>query len=583
MSSSVGIRPIKIRFTSNINGQESLLSRNILQETSSSSSTPNESSLSTYPYFTDSVRFPVAKLLQNTKEERMDIFFNETSFRNIIGHVSNVELDTRNANAEYNVNALLKLLLPTTFPSINHIYDSFSENIKRVPTIAPVVGDSGFFATFTKLFSKGKGQYSYLQLNNTTYTITKITLLNDIINDKAFLPIIRSGASFIAWRKSTLDALQETLRKLEDNMKQLIETKMPEIQRLLVDQNTDAYVAYKKTKNQGIPQNNLAYVPSYLMVEFLDQLVRIDVKNDSHTKDIMNIFSEIYNLKSRAQRSNYIPYAIEKMDGFSDLLSRSSEMKVKTELHKLLSEMTDIFKLIDPKNKEDAKLYIGTKRKVFDEVQRYDKIPGLLNIADKYNKNSRHYSNPLLTDVFNSSKTNPVDFLAFLKFVNALSIEGYAPPSELFQQRSMIEKLRTGVMTVFDKSKQDDLTMEISAFYDILINIEVIEGAVNDENINDITCSFKDREYSDEYNRLKYAEKKNPVLFYNSNTPFVMAKGKKSTTSTKSRKNTRKPRNTTEKKRGGFPSQRPVVIESTKKHIRRSRRSKNSTPMLSLR
>ena len=580
MTTSIGIRPIKIRFTTNINGQETLLTSNILQETSSSTE-PNENPLSSYPYFTDSVRFPVAKLLQKSKSERIDIFFNEALFRNIIGHVSNVDIDTRNTIAEYNVNALLKLLLPTTFPSVNNIHNSFSENIKRSPQITPVAGDDGFFATFTKLFSKGNGQYSYLYLNNSTYTVTKITMLNDIINDNVFLPLIRSGAAFSTWRKTTLENLNESIVKLKENLNQLIQAKLPNIQKLLLDKNTDAYNAYKKAKIEGIPQNKLAHVPSYLIIEFLDQLLRIDVKNDSQITEVMNIFSEIYNLKSRAQRSNYIPYTIENLDGFSDLMSRSSEMKVKTQLYKLLSEMNDIYKLMDPKNKEDAKMYIGTKRKVFDEVQRYDKITNLLQIADSFNKNTRLYSNPLLADILNSSKSNFLKLITFLEFVNALRVEGYTPPPELFQQRNMIERLRTGVMTVFDnKNKQNDLAMEISAFYDILINIEVVEGAVNDENIHVVTCSFRDRKLNDEYNALKYAEQKNPVIFYNNNTPFVMAKGKK----TKSLKNNKKTKNVTAKKRGGFPSQRPVSTDSTKKYIRRNKRiSKNSTPILSLR
>ena len=583
MSSSVGIRPIKIRFTTNINGQESILTRSILQQDSSSSSSYE---LSNYPYFTDSVRFPVAKILQKSNNERIDIFFNDTLFRNTIGHVSNVDVNTRNTNAEYNVNALLKLLLPTTFPSINNLHDSFSENIKRIPQINVNVADSGgFFSHFTNLFSKGKGLYSYLNLNNATYTVTKITLLNDIINDSAFLPLIRSGSAFSTWRKSTVESLNKDVVNIRSNLTQLIQDKLPRIQQLFLDQTSDVYEAYKKAKMAGIPQNKLAHVPSYLIIEFLDELIRLDLKSESHVTDTMNLFSEIYNLKSRAERSNYIPYAIENLDGFSDMMSRSAELKVKTQLHKLLNEMTDIYKLLDPNSKEDAKLFSGTKKKVFDQVKRYDKIAEFLAIIERYNKKARHYSNPLLIDILNASKTDNIEFIKFFEFVNSLRVEGYAPSPELFQQRDMIERLRTGVMTVFDKvdekSKEKDLAMEISASYDILINIEVIEGVLNDENIQDVKCSFRDRNAITTYNENKYAGQKNPVIFYNNNTPFVMANHKKETKSKSMKRTSKGGKNITAKKRGGYPSQRPTP--PTKKTNRRSKRSKNTTPMFSLR
>lgn len=586
-SSSVGVRPIKIRFTTNINGQESILTRSILQQDSpSSSSSEGPGELSTYPFFTDSVRFPVAKLLQKSRNERIAIFFNDTLFRNNIGHVSNVDVDTRNINAEYNVNALLKLLLPTTFPSVNHLHDSFSENIKRVPQFHLNVADSGsFFSYFTNLFSKGKGLYSYLHLNNTTYTVTKITLLNDIVNDSVFLPLIRSGSAFSTWRKSTLETLNKSVMDIRNKLNQLIQEKLPRIQQLFLDQKSDVYDAYKKAKMAGIPQNKLAHVPSYLIIEFLDELIRLDIKTDSRVHDVMNLFSEIYNLKSRAERSNYIPYAIENLDGFGDLMSRSAELKVKTQLQTLLSDMTDIYKFFDPKMKEDAKLYSGTKRKVFDEVQRYDKITTFLKILEKYNKKTRHYSNPHLVEILNTPKTNHIELINFFEFINSLRVEGYAPPVELFQQSDMIERLRSGVMTVFDKvdekSKENDLAMEISASYDILINIEVIEGALNDENLQDVQCSFRDRNAITRYNEMKYAEQKNPVIFYNNNTPFVMANHKKGTKSKSMKKTSKGGRNVTEKKRGGYPSQRPTP--PTKKTNRRSKRSKNTTPMFSLR
>lgn len=585
MSSSVGIRPIKIRFTTNINGKESVLTRSILQQDVPESSN-TQPATSEYPYFTDSVRFPVAKLLQKSRTERLDIFFNETLFRNIIGHVSNVDIDIRNTNADYNVRALLKLLLPTTFPSINNLHDSFSENIKRVPEMNMNIADSsGFFSNFTKLFSKEKGVYSYLHFNNTTYTVTKITLLNDIINDNAFLPLLRSGSTFNSWRKSTLETLHKAVVNIQNNLTQLIQTKLPSIQKAFLDQNSDAHAAYKKAKMSGIPQNKLAHVPSYLILEFLDELIRLDLKGDDHVTDVMNLFSEIYNLKSRAERSNYIPYAIENLDGFNDFMSRSAELKVKTELHKLLEEMTDIYRFLDPKMKEDAKLYSGTKRKVFQEVQRYEQILAFLDIIERYGKKARHYSNPRLVEILNVPRNNNVEMIQFFEFIHSLRVEGYTPPLELFQQTDMIERLRTGVMTIFAKSnekgKENDLAMEISASYDILINIEVIEGALNDENIQDVKCSIRDRNAIATYDEMKYSAQKNPVIFYNKNTPFVMANNKKSTKSKSVKKTVKGSKNVTEKKRGGFPSQRPTP--PTKKINRRSKRSKDTTPIFSLR
>ena len=152
---SIGIQPIHIRFSTNVGSDSStLLTRNMIHIPKKKSDSEEEedeydsdnSKLSEYPFFTDSVRFPTSKIVNLSRNDQINLFFNKNLFKKIIGNLSSIDEETRVMNAEYNFNTLLNILLPTSFPIRNNIYETFSGNIKNLPVINNVEDEFDLFS-----------------------------------------------------------------------------------------------------------------------------------------------------------------------------------------------------------------------------------------------------------------------------------------------------------------------------------------------------------------------------------------------------------------------------------------------------
>ena len=149
MNDSIGIQSIYIRYTTNANpSTESVLTRDMIdtpeEETKEES---KESGLSKYPLFTDSVLLPRLKIEALSRKEQIRFFFDKTVFSSLIVSVTNVNIDERNKNAETNLEILLNFLLPTSFPIVNNISNTFSENILNIAP-RPKVDDFNIFKLF---------------------------------------------------------------------------------------------------------------------------------------------------------------------------------------------------------------------------------------------------------------------------------------------------------------------------------------------------------------------------------------------------------------------------------------------------
>ena len=104
------------------------------------------------------------------------------------------------------------------------------------------------------------------------------------------------------------------------------------------------------------------------------------------------------------------------------------------------------------------------------------------------------------------------------------------------------------------KSEEDVLGLNKIYHYDCLMNLQLIDGKLDDDNIDDVKCPYRNQMLNILYNNLKYAEQKNPVLFYIESKPFDMSKTQKG-----GRKNNRRTR------KGGFIGK---SIRSVRKTIR---------------
>ena len=590
---SIGIRPIHIRISTNTNPNDTIFTRDMIHipekqsereeditntiSNKQSEENPDNSALSNYPYFTDTVRFPTATILKLSRQDQIKLLFDKKMFKQKIGHKSNIDQEERSNIAEYNHNAILNILMPTSFPRKNNIHETFSENIKNMPSASNMDDDVGIF---NLLFSGEENKYGYLNLNGQTNTVAKIVLLNDIINDKSFGNFIKSGNNFQLWRKTKIVNLNREKEKISENIKSFIESHLDNMKEKINDKTGNVHAVFQEISNRKTPQNRMSNVPLFLMEPYFN--VILNHKKEDNINDIISAFSELYKLKKQSgeRESTYIPVPISNLPGFKQMLNNSYDMNVKNEMIKSLTEVNNLYKYITlGKDINDEDLI---QQSAIKELLNYSELKSFINEINKYAGRNRQYSNKALNDLFNQIETDMEEFVKFIEFVNEIRIEGSKPKEELLSNSMMTDRLKTGVMSIITSSnteKDDSIGLSDQANYDTSIHLGIIPDIVNDDNIDDVKCPYRNQMLNSMYSNLKYSEDKNPVLYY-IEQPFDMGQTKKGGKLANKKRTCKKRRC---KKIGGYPGQalssKSLSIKSLKKRKKNKKtNSKYTSP-----
>tara|TARA_Y100000389_G_scaffold204160_1_gene255298 strand:+ start:1601 stop:3004 length:1404 start_codon:yes stop_codon:yes gene_type:complete len=193
---------------SNITFKRSLLETSIL----------NTLSLSELPYFTNEVEYPVNSISNMSYDKCVETFFNKQKFYDILlpHYNSDNELnDTiKNKIAHKNIMFMLKVLFPTKFPVVHNLHESLQLIHKQTSTY-PL-----FFNPFKDV------HYSYLKINSKTHTISKVTLLNDILNNPFYNELFVQFHKLNKWKEKNKQNFENSLSNYFNANKKKVNTEL---------------------------------------------------------------------------------------------------------------------------------------------------------------------------------------------------------------------------------------------------------------------------------------------------------------------------------------------------------------------
>ena len=589
MNESIGIQPVHIRFSTNSNNDSTqILTQNMIYlppnedkedkeenetintDKNKDSSNKNES----YPLFTDQARISVSKLVKLPREKQIETFFIKNDFKKLIGSSFTKDVDERNENAEHNLRTMLQIFFPTIFPIQANMTETFSEKMKNV-LAAPNVesNNSNLFSLLANFMGK-ENDYGYLNIGK-QYTVTKIILINDIINDQLFKNLIQPSINFQAWRNETIQKYTENSTDIMTKIKTLIQKHFNDMKSSLKKQGEDPYKDLEKIKNTNSAINREAGHPPRLLVPYFDTLLNTEITN---VKTIVDMFIEFYKLNNAApnDKPNYIPYSIKTLPGFNDLLENSIKYKIDAELLNAITNMeVAINYLTKIKEKDKNSNYVD--KTVAEKIKTFTHLETFVQMIKEFRSPIRFYSNKQLTTLFNDTGKNIQPFMEFIEFLRKIVIED-KPEDKLLSNTTLIDNLKTGVMSVREKindSKKDEkidpLKQQTKLYYDCFVNFELIEGLLNDDVVELIECPYRNNFLVTIYNDLKTSENKNPLLFYNNIPVFDMAKYTQKNRSTKGSK----------KIKGGFIPRGTSLASSSpktasKKYTRKRRKNRRN-------
>ena len=564
---SIGTQPIHIRYSLNDETNAgNLLSRDMINipdetkpdETKSDETQPpseqNKTITTKYPYFTNKSRIPLARILKLPREEQVNVFFDKKKFKRMIAksHKSS-NLEEQNKNAEYNIKLLLNILLPTSFPIKNNLHDTFSENIKETSSKTVDI-DKSFLS---KLFDSDKSEFAYINSRGSAHTVTKITWVNDIINDPIFNTFLTSTHSFFEWKKSKQQDITMKIKSTEKTLLSDINVHYKKIIDTLNDPTSNAYTDYANLVVKPNSAANRGTVRASLMEPHFTTLKQTNL-TDMNT--IVKQFVDLHNLSVLSPVPNYIPVTINELDGFK-LIMKNSVMY--TTLSNVLKNIENIQLLKDnlKLTKDEIKKLSDTDTRTITEVNKFTQISEFMKTYEKLRTPYRHYTNPALTQLFKESSHNLDELVKFVTFIKGMSNEDTKPAGKYYTNTVMINRLQTGVMSVIDakdtKTESDVLLVNATKYYDVNVHLETVSGEITDANLDDIKCPYRNNMLNQQYNKLQFSEENNPVLLHRESNQFDMGKTQTKRSNKTSRKVGGKKNKTRRCVRGGFPKVKP--------------------------
>lgn len=577
----IGIQNIEIRFNSNASPDtEQKLTRSMFylpgdNQNLENKDAPGEEGMkggkttadSEYPYFTDTSQLNIDKLSKLSRPDLLDAFFNKKKFKRYLDRSKTSDREARIRNSDFNFNAMMKLLMCTTFPVKHNIHNTFSENITRVASNSQSDGTS-VIDMIKNIVSTTSDKYCYFTINGTLYTLLSVTHVNDLLNDTIFDTTFKTLFAFKQWRTNKINKLTAEKKKLDDTFKKAFDTKFTKLQEML---NTKEYNTYI----EKLAENRQLSLPRSLLKPYLDKL-----KNVSEQNSVEINFLKIANLNyigsKETSASFWLPPTFTSIDGFTEMMKSIFESTIIEKQLIILNDLTELKKRMKKNEKksqfkDDADEEIAT-----DKLQKMNEINEFFNRIKKITPPMRMYSNNQLENAF-KQLTND-DFFDFIQFIHDMKKEDNFDKS-LFNNKASIEKLKTGVMTVIEnnessnKEEQTDLFgIASKKFYDTFVSFDLIKGELNKDNIDAIKCPYKNNMLSNKYLELQdLSDDKNPALLYIPSIVFDMKVLKQNNKSNKKR--TQRNR----KQKGGWqPAQMKKATRRRRKKDKKQSKKTNS-------
>lgn len=527
MSSSsnqtIGIQPLKIRFITNINDNEPiLLTRDKIHLETNENEDQEElaTTLSEYPFFTDQVFIPANLLIKLSRNKQINTLFNKDEFRKLISTLPNptINIDEQNANSKNNLDTILSVLLPTSFPIRTNIHKTFSENIKNTNLDIEIDNGDDVFSLFQQLVGNDELDFGYLS-NNGIYTVTKITIINDIINDPIFKELILSGINFQNWRTKKIEEFTKVQNNLIQKIKANLNNNFDKFKSDIQDSNTNLGSTWKDIQNKTHGLNRQASTPRTLMVPYIKALLVLN-KDTDFDKIIEQLIMIAGLTKSSSSRADFLPpilqgYGNDPKLTFGVLVENAYDYKINNEILSSISNINIANNIIKKgKNKKPTK---DIEKAVFDKISSFKEIETFLTIIKKFKPPVRTYSNRNINLIFQEIGNNIDSFMKLIDFINKVNKEE-RPESKFLNNATMLDNLETGIMKISEKinfgNKENILNEEINQYYDTLIHLECVKGIINNDNVDKIKCPYRNEYLISLYEELREDKNKNPLLFY---------------------------------------------------------------------
>jgi len=543
---SIVIERINVMINSNIPGKPPfLLKSSMLHSNDINPGKPM--TLSELPYFTKDVKYPLRTLykLRSTGYRKiLKFFFNKENFESVItsslnnnkesektgkrfngkrfngkrpnGKQSNNREPNDTEIIDYNINVMMELLFPTTFPSMRNFTSSFDPYISNTQ-ITDI--------SFKGMISSNK--FSYFKLDDKSYTVSKVTWLNDLLNHPVYKNFIDEFASYREWVKRESNSINILFDKKSNAIKERLSKKYTKQNTLYIFGEIEKFngnqLDEKNDKNLIDLMNSKDY-RDYETKKFYDNLKSIiDLLTELNKAYGSRDIEDKKNKEGKTQEEDIVDL-YSKISGISELYKRLTENRTvtlkgiptsfKSKLQILLEELQKLNALIKIKTlyitesevniklgEEDPDVLKILKENYSQFIDYIEKVKLLLYpIRESSNKELQQ---AIINFSENNREKDELVFETLMKKVKEELI--FLKSKKYFNNSDNVKRMYTGVCSI-DKNKLD------APHYEIYLGIDFFEGEINDTNLESIKCKYRGL-YLGQETELFFS-KYNPYDFY---------------------------------------------------------------------
>jgi hypothetical protein len=465
--------------------------------------------LSKYPFFTKDIPLPKSVLNSMSYHDKIKFFFNYDEFENVIygnpdSFVSNLsidadEFDEENNIINFNVNAMLKILLPIMYPYPENPGETFSMIIqKRTDIDITLKGSTSFLENISPgldIFPGTSENQSYITINGKQYTVIRVIWLNDIVNNPVYKNLLDDYSAFKEWmdytRNQIIDEYKLILKKNSISEQEDVD----EIDRL-------------------ISENNM----------FLDQQINDKTKsNIGILKESIRALFEILKTDLSNQPDNKIPLTVDKLTDLVDKVKNilfveevgkvriNVEMRLKTKLKPIIARIDRLSLL-----QKIQKKYFGNNivMSIDDEdetirgefAEKYRPYADFLEKIREFSSGSNRTSNAELQALIDDFyKGESAAFIEYLDYVNKnyINDDSSAVIPALENKSGTPYFINLNAQSTYPFYTGVQISNADGEEYVIHLLVDVVGGVITEQNKSRFNCALTSVKLEDSIKKLQ--------------------------------------------------------------------------------
>lgn len=533
------IYELKIVISTNIKSKkEIILTKDLIHNTDQ---VTVSSELNSYPYVTYDVMYSRRRLIRLTYQERINFFFNKDKFKELLASYKTTITDKtdRNAVVENNIMIMLELLLPTKFPAVKDLKQSYKM----------VFNKDGFLDHLYEAFIYNQ-PFSYLKIDGKVYTTKRVIWLNDILNHPVYRKLLDHYRKFWVWCKEEKDnakiIIEKTTQTLLEDINKVVLNNINLINTYISENNENKYSLYsastdptkrkisttiqdflllyrikhllnilKNSDDMSIKINNedmnkqledLIKQENVSLTEILhdsnnnkeffilEQIIEIlkQIKTDINNKPFPIDISKFLYKKNTDKSYELVDLTKKHSKNMKDLLREIEISYIKINKNTIKEDIEKYYRInvmFELPYSEVEKIYSDAK-KIIPPVYR-NFFYSILN--QEYRRPFRETTNALLQDLIDCKTEDKVkEFFSFMEKI----YEYFLKNNQEFKIKKSERNLLTVDVNYININQSTGVKREIN------IMVDFIEGEINDNNVNDIFCPFYSEHLGNEFDYL---------------------------------------------------------------------------------